>query len=781
MAQTQGSVTLYVGGVDAYSISNADSSTPGKLVSLGGHVDRHALVIDPVLKAVDKTGYTVLDGSDGGMWEFYPTHAASHDLNVTMGSNPTLQLTQIYGITANPNDPRQIIAGAQDNGTFQTLGTPGNLTWTSTSAGDGGLIFYDPNTNTAYANAGTADLFANTNPYTSGFQFNNSIDPPNNPPQPDTIGNHPIFAYFVEPVDVNGTYHDYIWYGGQDGNFPDNNALWLSTNGGVSWDEIGSPTVASPTWPSVQTTAQTGSCSTITRWTPSRVPVTGNATHGLSEHCVRYPAWRQGAGIDQQPEFQRHAKHVGRRLPGHLDHYEPGPDSGSDHSAERCRHKHHHRPARRQAGFPSSGNLFVETATRTWTLLTYSGISNGNVFTGVSSYSGSAFSSLIAAGDTVGYQNDLKFSSLEIDPSNPDVVYMTAANFGSFTGGGHVFMGVYNGSTVTWTNISGSSTNPSDNLPNLPVWSIQVADNPGNAPTLFVGTDLGVYVSSNGGATWSPFGSGLPNVQVRSMDLITNQADPSQNQLLVGTFGNGAYKISLDNVTVGPLQGQLAAAALDSPYNPSGSQTVTGGGVFTTYSFIATGSLPPGMTLSSTGVLSGTPMQAGPFTFTVWATDPAGDTGSQIYTLTVNPAITIGPAPVPAVASVSITSGGNGYTSVPTVTFQRPFGHHGQRDRRHQQRQRDRGEHNQPRHRLYHGADRHVYRRRRNFASNRHCRRHLHRRLSAHHRDYGKHLFAATDGPGRHRRLYLCGYDRWFPVYVGGADPQSGDRLDQQR
>jgi MBG domain (YGX type) len=76
-----------------------------------------------------------------------------------------------------------------------------------------------------------------------------------------------------------------------------------------------------------------------------------------------------------------------------------------------------------------------------------------------------------------------------------------------------------------------------------------------------------------------------------------------------------------------------------SAYN---SQTLTVVGGIPPYTFAVTaGSVPPGMSLSSSGTISGTPTSAGPYSFTVTATDsdPLGPfTGTQNYTLNVDPA-----------------------------------------------------------------------------------------------------------------------------------------------
>jgi len=80
---------------------------------------------------------------------------------------------------------------------------------------------------------------------------------------------------------------------------------------------------------------------------------------------------------------------------------------------------------------------------------------------------------------------------------------------------------------------------------------------------------------------------------------------------------------------------------------PYGFQLTAAGGGTQTWS-IASGQLPPGITLSSSGALSGTPTQTGDFTFVVKVTD--GSVRSDTETLTlkvVDPLSVTGPAPTP--------------------------------------------------------------------------------------------------------------------------------------
>ncbi|QKW56373.1 autotransporter domain-containing protein [Stenotrophomonas sp. NA06056] len=92
--------------------------------------------------------------------------------------------------------------------------------------------------------------------------------------------------------------------------------------------------------------------------------------------------------------------------------------------------------------------------------------------------------------------------------------------------------------------------------------------------------------------------------------------------------------------------GQVGAAY------PSTTLSVTGG--INPYSFAITGgSLPAGLVLSTTGVLSGTPTSAGPATFTVTATDSFGATGQQAYTINLA-------QPVPIAVDDAATVAANG-------------------------------------------------------------------------------------------------------------------------
>jgi hypothetical protein len=79
---------------------------------------------------------------------------------------------------------------------------------------------------------------------------------------------------------------------------------------------------------------------------------------------------------------------------------------------------------------------------------------------------------------------------------------------------------------------------------------------------------------------------------------------------------------------------------------PGYKQTVVGaGGTGTlTYSVESGYSLPPGLSISAAGTITGTPTQTGTFNFNLEVTDVAGGTGTQSYSITIDPPPSIGTA-----------------------------------------------------------------------------------------------------------------------------------------
>jgi len=72
---------------------------------------------------------------------------------------------------------------------------------------------------------------------------------------------------------------------------------------------------------------------------------------------------------------------------------------------------------------------------------------------------------------------------------------------------------------------------------NIPAGSVNViAEDPRNPAVLYLGTDFGAFISTNGGLEWHVLGSGLPTAQVADLAF-----QPRDNIIVIATYGRGMY------------------------------------------------------------------------------------------------------------------------------------------------------------------------------------------------------------------------------------------------
>ena len=189
----------------------------------------------------------------------------------------------------------------------------------------------------------------------------------------------------------------------------------------------------------------------------------------------------------------------------------------------------------------------------------------------------------------------------------------------------------------------------------LPNWTINkagysqaVAANGGTGTLTFavpVGSlPIGMSLSTSGVL------SGAPTV-ANTFNFTTTATDT------VGATGSQAY-----TVIINPAVAIMTATLPNGTFNESGYvQTLAASGGTGTITFgVTEGTLPTGMSLSSSGVLSGTPTVVNSFSFTITATDSVGATGDQAYTVAINAALPTVSAPTSAsITGTSATLGGN--------------------------------------------------------------------------------------------------------------------------
>jgi uncharacterized repeat protein (TIGR01451 family) len=121
-------------------------------------------------------------------------------------------------------------------------------------------------------------------------------------------------------------------------------------------------------------------------------------------------------------------------------------------------------------------------------------------------------------------------SQFAVDRSNWRIAYVSFTGFSANTPSTP-------GSVYKTTNGGQSWQDITNDLPDSPVNSLVLdAAFPG---TLYAGTDIGAYVSTDNGGSWRRLGTGMPKVSVWQLDF-----DASHRILAAGTHGRAAYTLT---------------------------------------------------------------------------------------------------------------------------------------------------------------------------------------------------------------------------------------------
>ncbi len=155
-----------------------------------------------------------------------------------------------------------------------------------------------------------------------------------------------------------------------------------------------------------------------------------------------------------------------------------------------------------------------------------------------------------------------RISSIETDPIDDSTAY---ALF-SFAHAPKILKTTDLGQT--WNDISGfdANTSSSNGFPDVAVFSLLVM--PYNTNIIWAGTEIGIFESTDGGATWAYSNNGFPAASVYEMVIVNDE-------VVVATHGRGIWSVSLPG-----LSGYEPPAAILSPrlspvaQNPHGALVI---------------------------------------------------------------------------------------------------------------------------------------------------------------------------------------------------------------
>ena len=188
---------------------------------------------------------------------------------------------------------------------------------------------------------------------------------------------------------------------------------------------------------------------------------------------------------------------------------------------------------------------------------------------------------------------------------------------------------------------------------------------PASLPAPVIGVSYNQTISSSGGV--APYTYTLSSVLPAGMSLSSAglisgtptatgvfvfgaQISDSTTPTALTTTKNYSFTVAAPVLAITPAS--PAAGAVSQAYS---QQFSTSGGTSAYAYVVESGSLPTGLNLSASGLLSGTPTGTGTFNFVLKSTDSTG--GGGPYAKTISISLTINALPVPTVSSISPTTG----------------------------------------------------------------------------------------------------------------------------
>lgn len=151
-------------------------------------------------------------------------------------------------------------------------------------------------------------------------------------------------------------------------------------------------------------------------------------------------------------------------------------------------------------------------------------------------------------------------TKIEAARGNAEIVFVTYSGYNANTPAspGKVFKSTNRGQS--WINISG-------NLPDVPVSALAL--DPANLNRIWVGSDVGVFMTEDGGATWNSFRLNMP--VVASMDLKYNA---TTGYLMASTHGRGMWRMGINVRPTSPVYLPLLARNVSGQVLPTATPII---------------------------------------------------------------------------------------------------------------------------------------------------------------------------------------------------------------
>jgi hypothetical protein len=153
----------------------------------------------------------------------------------------------------------------------------------------------------------------------------------------------------------------------------------------------------------------------------------------------------------------------------------------------------------------------------------------------------------MGGGSTLGLAG--RVTDIAVDPANADRIYITFGGTGDFR---HVWY--FDG--AAWAARSGPAVGDPASL--LDVQANAIVADPANPAHLYVGADIGVWRSLDGGATWAVYSEGLPDAAVLDLSL-----HHPRRLLRAATHGRSVYERTLPDAPKSGVELYVRSTQLD--------------------------------------------------------------------------------------------------------------------------------------------------------------------------------------------------------------------------